>query len=67
MNLSRLIKRNPQQTGCSIMTFDCRDKELKHKLKEKIDYLQRNTDQLTSVISEATMETRQQWNSIIKK
>ena len=58
VNLSRLIKRNQQQTGCIIMTFDCRDKELKHNLNEKTDCLQRNTHQPTSVISEATMEAR---------
>ena len=65
VNLSRLIKRNPQQTSCSKMTFDCRDKELKHNLNEKTDCLQRNTHQLTSVISEAIIEARQRWNSII--
>lgn len=47
------------------MTFDCRDKELKHNLNEKTDCLQRNTHQLTSVISEAIIEARQRWNSII--
>ena len=30
VNLSRLIKRNPQQTGCSLMAFDCRMSEIKN-------------------------------------